>query len=126
MKWWIWICVFLHTPCFSQLLDIKNLKKPVKKSVNDFGKIRHNKTHCIFRYHGPRFLAKMKNTVTINSTELENRQNCSVEFSNLPKGKMFVQVGEKGDNEIIIDRTDINRHKIIMGRNTKMSADSLK
>ena len=100
MKWWIWISVFLHIPCFSQLLDIKNLNKSGKKSVNDFG-FRHNKTLCIFRYHGPKFLQKMKYTVTMNSTELENRKNCSVEFFNLPKGNLFVQVGEKTDNEII-------------------------
>ena len=30
--------IFLHIPCFSQLIDIKNLNKSAgKKSVNDFG-----------------------------------------------------------------------------------------
>ena len=98
MKWWIWIWGFLHIQCFSQILDNEFLKKSGKKPVNDLGKFRHNKTLCIFRYHGPKF-STMKNTVTINSTELEDRKNCSVEFSNLPRGNMSVQVGEKGNNE---------------------------
>ena len=92
---WTFIFFILHIPSFGRLLDVKKL---TMKPVN-FGKFTHNNSACDFRFHGVSFL-HLKTVTLTKEQHFKNRSKCSVEFYNLPKGKMFLKVDTDDEEEV--------------------------
>jgi hypothetical protein len=98
-KVFLWILFCLNIPCFGRLVDVKKFAlKAGKSHVATRTNNHQNKSACHFPFHGYQFLSKRQVNLT-DHEHFQGRQECTVEFFNLPRGKFFLEIIRKAEEE---------------------------
>ena len=94
-------------PNQARLLDVSKLfgKSSIFKTTTTQAKFAHNETACIFRFHDFLFLNLKKVNLT-DQEHFKGREQCSVEFYNLPKGFIWAKMIQNETEEPIYNLHD--------------------